>query len=187
MRSTSIQFAWMTREDALRSHNRMGKGGDTYGDRVALLNRATRNTRTAAERVAARLYHLLHSGRRIVKAIKCSMCQTYMGAVDIPTPETLKVMLADVQKSGTKVSVTNAALLGMASTMLPMLPPEAFDLIGDAMPHICPACVREYNILGSTPEDASNGSGISDTEGEAPGSGEQGTRGPTRGGEVGRG
>jgi hypothetical protein len=89
-----------------------------------------------------------------MKKIHCAICTTLVSVMDIPSPESVKAMLKEA--SNTKQDAKTAIILASAQTLLPMLPPEAYDLLTSAMPQYCPACVVEHNI-GQLAEDVSNG------------------------------
>lgn len=99
-----------------------------------------------------------------MKKIHCSLCGNLVGVVDLPSPESVKTMLQDAGKQ--KNDAKTAIILASAQTLLPMLPPDAYDILLDAMPHYCPACVVEHNIMGGTGEkDATQQQGQDGKEG----------------------
>ena len=89
-----------------------------------------------------------------MKKIHCVMCARLVSVMDIPNPDTVKQMLRDAGNS--KTDAKTAIILASAQTLLPMLPPEAYDLLTEAMPQYCPACVVEHNI-GQLGEGVRNG------------------------------
>jgi hypothetical protein len=112
-----------------------------------------------------------------MKKIHCAACRKLVGVIDLPTPEGVTAMLKNA--STQKNDIKTAMLLASAQTLLPMLPPEAYDLLLDAMPQYCPACIVEHDLLGQLSQEATNAStqdehfpsGIQDGSGNAGDSG----------------
>lgn len=94
-----------------------------------------------------------------MRYVYCATCQRLVSAVDVPTADDIKQMLKDASKQ--KTDAKTAILLAGAQTLLPMLPPETYDLLASAMPQYCPACIVEYKI-GQPPQ--VNGHGLTQEE-----------------------